>query len=104
MRKRRKSSTQTLVVLTALLERPRTWQHGYDLAKTTALRSGTLYPILSRLEDRGYLESKWLESQQTGRPPRHVYQLTSLGLVFAREMVNVRESPHLLTLQNRIKA
>jgi PadR family transcriptional regulator, regulatory protein PadR len=46
-------SAQTLSVLAALCDQPSQWQHGYALAKQTGLKSGTLYPILIRLADRG---------------------------------------------------
>jgi DNA-binding PadR family transcriptional regulator len=48
--------------------------------------SGTLYPILMRLSDRGLLESKWQPSPE-GRPLRHLYRLTAEGARFAREEV-----------------
>ena len=35
------------------------WRHGYSLAKQTELKSGTLYPILIRLADRGLVEACW---------------------------------------------
>jgi len=44
----RKWSRQTLALLTAFAERPRTWQHGYELSKETGLKSRTLYAILLR--------------------------------------------------------
>jgi DNA-binding PadR family transcriptional regulator len=80
-------------LLAALLERPRAWQHGYELSKATDLKSGTLYPILIRLSDLGYLDSRWKESEQQGRPPRHVYRLTAIGLAFAREQAQVVPVP-----------
>jgi DNA-binding PadR family transcriptional regulator len=36
-----------------LEQRPRAWQYGYELSQITELKSGTLYPILMRLSDRG---------------------------------------------------
>lgn len=78
-------SAQTLAVLTALGTRPRSWQHGYDLARETGLKSGTLYPILIRLQERGLLDACWEEDQPAGRPRRHLYRLTSEGLASARE-------------------
>jgi DNA-binding PadR family transcriptional regulator len=80
-------------LLAALLERPRAWQHGYELSKATDLKSGTLYPILIRLSDLGYLDSRWKESELQGRPPRHVYRLTANGLAFAREQIQVVAPP-----------
>jgi PadR family transcriptional regulator, regulatory protein PadR len=76
-------SPQTLIVLDALLNAPREWQYGYDITRTTGLKSGTLYPILMRMADRKLLETRW-EASETGRPPRHMYRFTPEGLKFAR--------------------
>ena len=84
MRRIRRSSDQTLSLLRGLLDRPRAWRHGYDLSKETELPSGTLYPILVRLEERGFLESKWEPAPEPGRPPRHLYRLTAKGGAHAR--------------------
>lgn len=77
-------SAQTLLVLAALLAQPTDWRHGYDLAKQTGLKSGTLYPILVRLSDRGLMEARWEEGRPAGRPPRHLYRLSSEGLAQAK--------------------
>ena len=76
-------SAQTLSVLAALSEQPSDWQHGYSLAKLTGLKSGTLYPILIRLADRGLVEACWQDEPQPGRPRRHLYRLTAAGLASA---------------------
>jgi len=73
-------SSQTLSVLAALAADPASWLHGYLIAKQTGLASGTLYPILIRLAERGLLESSWEEEQPAGRPRRHLYRLTADGL------------------------
>src|SRR5205085_9912010 len=78
-------SAQTLSVLAALCDQPSQWQHGYALAKQTGLKSGTLYPILIRLADRGLVEACWQEEPTPGRPRRHLYRLTSAGLASATE-------------------
>ena len=83
----RKCSRQTLALLAALMERPRAWQHGYEISKETGLKSGTLYPILMRLSDQGLLDSRWKDAERPGRPPRHVYRLTPPGLALAREQL-----------------
>jgi DNA-binding MarR family transcriptional regulator len=80
---RREFSPQTLSVLAALYEQPSQWQHGYALASQTALKSGTLYPILIRLADRGLVEASWQEELQPGRPRRHLYRLTADGMASA---------------------
>ncbi|HXW46906.1 MAG TPA: helix-turn-helix transcriptional regulator [Streptosporangiaceae bacterium] len=72
-------SAQTLSVLAALCEQPAEWQHGYALARQTGLKSGTLYPILIRLADRGLVEACWQDEPQPGRPRRHLYRLTAAG-------------------------
>lgn len=83
--RRRRCSGQTLTLLAALAESPLEWRHGYDLSKATGLKSGTLYPILMRLSDRGLLETRWQPSTQPGRPPRHLYRLTSEGVAYAED-------------------
>lgn len=85
MRRHRRPSAPTLGLLDTLMQRPRTWHYGNDLSRSTELKSGTLYPILMRLCDRGVLESKWQPPAQEGRPPRHMYRLTASGVAFARE-------------------
>jgi PadR family transcriptional regulator, regulatory protein PadR len=70
-------------VLAALYARPSEWQHGYILAQQTGLKSGTLYPILIRLADRGLVEACWQEEPAPGRPRRHLYRLTAEGLASA---------------------
>ena len=84
MPRNRPPSSQTRQVLTVLLVQPVDWRHGYELSKLTGLSSGTLYPLLIRLEQRGMLESKWVDPERPGRPPRHAYRLSANGLTFAR--------------------
>ena len=83
MRSRSEFSAQTLSVLSALCEEPSQWRHGYALAGQTGLKSGTLYPILIRLADRGLVEACWQEEPAPGRPRRHLYRLTAAGLASA---------------------
>lgn len=73
-------SPQTLSVLAALSDDPSRWRHGYALAGETDLKSGTLYPILIRLADRGLVEARWQQEPTPGRPRRHLYRLTADGL------------------------
>src|SRR5438093_11011461 len=79
----RRFSAQTLSVFTVLCAEPAHWRHGYEIAKATGLKSGTLYPILTRLADRGLMEACWEEEQPAGRPRRHLYRLTADGLAQA---------------------
>src|SRR5690348_18394896 len=79
MASRRAFSPQTIRVLAALCAEPSAWRHGYTLAKLTGLKSGTLYPILIRLADRGLVEACWEQEPTPGRPRRHLYRLTATG-------------------------
>ena len=81
MLRTRRHSEQTQAVLSELAREPAVERHGYDLAQATGLASGTLYPILMRLEERGLLEARWEVGQ---RRPRHVYRLTTAGLEAVR--------------------
>jgi DNA-binding PadR family transcriptional regulator len=83
MTRSRRPSAQTLGVLRALLAEPGTWRYGYELAAEVGLRSGSLYPILARLSDRGLLQARWDAATLPGRPPRHLYRLTARGVEFA---------------------
>lgn len=71
--------------LLVFLDEPRSWRYGYDLMKVASLSSGTLYPLLARLTDDGWLESRWEESEFPGKPPRQLYRLTATGQVHARQ-------------------
>src|SRR5215467_14162975 len=78
MQRNRPPSPQAINVLRALAADPARWRYGYDLAAEVHLKSGSLYPILVRLADRGLLEATW-EAGPEGRPPRHLYRLTGAG-------------------------
>jgi PadR family transcriptional regulator PadR len=80
-------SPQTSVLLESLLQSPAEWRYGYDLARETGLKSGTLYPILMRLAEKSLLATRWEEAVVPGRPPRHMYRLTALGQQWARAAV-----------------
>ncbi len=88
MERKRKPSPQAKTLLAALLTEPSAWRHGYDLSRETGLASGTLYPLLARLQSAGLLEAQWRDAPETGRPPRHVYRLTAEGRAAAREAAN----------------
>jgi DNA-binding PadR family transcriptional regulator len=86
----------TVAVLRALASEPSRWRHGYDLMTETGLKSGSLYPILIRLADRGLLDSTWEEQDApSGRPPRHSYRLSATGREFVRDLDRAPASAHL---------
>lgn len=72
------------MVLAVLLDSGSQWSHGYELAGLADVKSGTLYPLLIRLEAQGYLEAEWQQPAEGGRPPRHAYRLTASGVQLAR--------------------
>ena len=78
-------STRPMRALLAALGDGSGWRHGYELSKDTGLRSGTLYPLLMRFAERGWVEARWIEAAAPGRPPRHIYRLTAEGLRVAAE-------------------
>lgn len=86
MTRTRALSPQALNVLAILAEAGADWRHGYELANQAGIKSGTLYPLLIRLESLGYLEAQWQEAPVPGRPPRHVYRLTAEGVRFVEQI------------------
>jgi PadR family transcriptional regulator, regulatory protein PadR len=85
MSRNRRPSKQMLMLLEALSAKSQQWRHGYDLMKETGLSSGTLYPLLMRMADKGLIEAEWHEPARPGRPPRHAYRLTAAGITLAQE-------------------
>jgi PadR family transcriptional regulator PadR len=71
-------------VLRAFLDDPAAARYGYDLMKGASLQSGTLYPLLARLEHQQLVVSEWETPQQEGQRPRRYYRLTSEGIEVAR--------------------
>lgn len=87
MIRRRQPSKQMIELLATWMTAPQAWRHGYDLMKETGLSSGTLYPILMRMTEKGLVEAEWREPAQPGRPPRHAYRLTADGIALARSVM-----------------
>ena len=81
-------SLQTLRVLEAFLENVSDELAGADVQKLSGLASGTLYPILLRLEAAGWFVSRWerVDPVAAGRPRRRLYRLTPNGLARAGEV------------------
>src|SRR3954467_5261397 len=89
MMRSRRPSPQTVKLLDALAADPSEWRYGYELGQEVGLKSGSLYPILMRLCDRGSLEARGETDAPPGRPPRHLYRLTATGLLLAAEWAPV---------------
>ena len=84
-----KKGAAELLLLSVLEARPR---HGYELGKLIETRSGgrlvfhldSLYPLLYRLEERGWIKGTWVE--KAGERRRRFYRLTPTGQrVLARQ-------------------
>jgi PadR family transcriptional regulator, regulatory protein PadR len=74
-------TTHALVqIAQVLLADPHGRHWGYDTAKKAGVRTGVLYPVLSRLHEAGWVTDGWEDPALTApRPPRRYYQLTNLG-------------------------
>ena len=85
----RSLSASTVKVLQTFLEDPATDHYGYQIMKTTRLKSGSLYPILRRLEADGWLtvHDEKIDEKAEGRPARRIYRLTALGQQAGRSAV-----------------
>jgi PadR family transcriptional regulator len=78
----------TTLVLQALVQGH---HHGFDVMDATGLPSGTVYPILRRLDAEGLVRSRWEKegvARREQRPPRRYYELTPSGRVFANEAID----------------
>jgi DNA-binding PadR family transcriptional regulator len=78
-------SSATALVLDAL---DRGAHHGFDILDATGLPSGTVYPILRRLEQDRLARSRWEAAriaQQEQRPPRRYYTLTAAGQALVQD-------------------
>src|SRR4029077_20668598 len=74
-------SGPTLKVLKLLIEQPRQGRSGAEMSRALGISSGTLYPLLARLESAGWLNSEWetIDPSEVGRPRRRFDKLTGLG-------------------------
>ena len=83
-------------VLRVMISDPTAAHYGYDLMKAARLPSGTLYPMLARLQQEGLVDAEWEAQRQDagGRPPRKYYRLTGEGLRVARlELAQASPAP-----------
>src|SRR3954466_12475357 len=92
----------TQLVLEALLTDPDRELYGIELGELAGLRSGTVHPILARLEGVGWLRSRWedIDPRTEGRPARRYYRLTAEGAQAARSAL---ERAHRATAVRRLR-
>src|ERR1700751_5876958 len=79
----------TQLVLRALLEDPARELYGLEICAKAGLPSGTIHPILARLEKVAWLESWWEDADphEQGRPRRRYYRLSRDGTERARAAI-----------------
>ena len=95
-------SGPTLRLLKMLIEKPLEGRSGADISKTLNIGSGTLYPLLQRLEHAGWLKSEWeqINPSDAGRPRRRFYKLTGEGQTQAvRALTDLQTAPGVLAWQ-----
>jgi PadR family transcriptional regulator, regulatory protein PadR len=82
-------TVQTLRVLKVLLDEPLAEHFGLEISRTAGLPTGSIYPILARLEQAGWLESAWenIDPVVVGRRRRRYYKLSGDGAEKARHAV-----------------
>jgi PadR family transcriptional regulator, regulatory protein PadR len=81
---------QTVAVVEFLLAEPSKPHYGLDVARETGLKTGTVHPILTRLQQAGWITSFWedpADHEDTGRPRRRYYQFTGEGERAARKAI-----------------
>lgn len=91
----------TTLVLHALANGVR---HGFDIIDATELPSGTVYPILRRLEGETLVSAHWEEAaiaHEEQRPPRRYYELTAAGKSILQTAVARYRVPRAVTARIR---
>jgi DNA-binding PadR family transcriptional regulator len=80
---------QTLQVVQALLDDPADEHYGLKISEKAQLPTGSIYPILTRLEAAGWVTSAWedIDESLAGRRARRYYQLTDEGAARARREI-----------------
>jgi DNA-binding PadR family transcriptional regulator len=74
------------LVVKLFLEDPDQPRYGFELMRLTGLPSGSLYPMLARLEEAGWLTGgkENIDPRAEGRPPRRTYRITGAAVTAAR--------------------
>jgi DNA-binding PadR family transcriptional regulator len=88
----------TQLVLELLLADPGRELYGFEIGQDAGLPSGTVHPILARLEALGWVSSRWeaVDPGEAGRPARRYYRMTAEGASAARTALARAHRPALL--------
>ncbi|WP_433263046.1 PadR family transcriptional regulator [Micromonospora vinacea] len=85
----------TLDVLGVLLDAKDHELHGWAIMKSVHRGGPTVYKILERLTEAGWVDARWeIQEPTDNRPRRRLYRLTSQGVVKAQQLVETRARPH----------
>lgn len=84
----------TQLVLQVLMDDPTREMYGLEICAGAGLASGTIHPILARLEKVGWLESRWeqIDAREEGRPRRRYYRLNPNNMAIVRAAVSRAEA------------
>jgi PadR family transcriptional regulator len=91
----------TTLVLHALAQG---FRHGFDMLDVTGLPSGTVYPILRRLEHEGLVTADWENvaiAREEQRPPRRYYEVTAAGHLLLKTALARYEVPRSIAARAR---
>jgi len=92
MAQRIRITTPTLMVMQAIAQGYDGDVYGLLISQETGLGTGTVYPILERLEGAGWVEGRWESEQPSGRPRRRFLSLTNLGRTQLETALAARKS------------
>ena len=91
----------TTLVLHALAQG---FRHGFDILDVTGLPSGTVYPILRRLEHEGLVSADWEDvviAREEQRPPRRYYEVSPAGHLLLKSALARYEVPQSIAARAR---
>jgi DNA-binding PadR family transcriptional regulator len=93
-----------LVLQVLLAESTAREMYGLEICHAAELPSGTIHPILARLEGCGWLESRWedIDPTREGRPRRRYYRLTGAGAERAATALDRARLPEALIARPRL--
>lgn len=76
-------------VLSVFISHPKKEYSGADICRETGLKSGTVYPMLLKMTENGWLKNEWenVDPKKVGRPKRRMYVLTEKGSIHGHKIL-----------------
>lgn len=103
MRELKRVTEPTLRVIEVLVSAVGSSTWGLEIVRLTNLKSGTVYPILERLEELGWVYSEWESNSERSGPRRKLYKLATEALQPATVLLEQRvQAPSLASHSLRI--